>query len=217
MSSSRRSSTTFPKATSTFPISFRRCSKSVSAWASIATTGCGSTSVDRTITCRPSRLGATRSFSRGQQARTDHLPPVTRPVHQVFPSSRATSIAPDGQLYPVPNDMDAEAAFAQIGAAAHRHRSRGGRVVAVQGLGFVGAAVAAAVATATDDFGRPLYFVVGVDLPQPDTYWKVARINAGLAPVGSPDPELLHAIHEAVFTNANLVATTAEDAYALAD
>ena len=39
------------------------------------------------------------------------------------------------------------------------------RTVCVQGLGFVGAANAIAIAAARDSAGYPLYRVVGVDLP----------------------------------------------------
>ena len=39
------------------------------------------------------------------------------------------------------------------------------RTVCVQGLGFVGAANAIAIAAARDSAGHPLYRVVGVDLP----------------------------------------------------
>ena len=59
----------------------------------------------------------------------------------------------------------------------------------VQGLGFVGSAVAAVVAAARDEAGQPRYFVIGVDLPTPGGYWKVAKLNDGLVPFASPDPE----------------------------
>ena len=39
------------------------------------------------------------------------------------------------------------------------------KTVCVQGLGFVGAAMATAIALAVDDKGYPIYNVIGVDLP----------------------------------------------------
>jgi UDP-N-acetyl-D-glucosamine dehydrogenase len=87
----------------------------------------------------------------------------------------------------------------------------------VQGLGFVGAAVAAALASATDASGDPLYFVIGVDLATPESYWKVEKVNAGLPPIVSSDPELARLTHAAVHESRNLHATTCDEAYSLAD
>lgn len=91
------------------------------------------------------------------------------------------------------------------------------RTVAVQGLGFVGSAVAAVIAGATDQNGDPLYFVVGIDLPTENSYWKVATVALGDVPVGSPDPELPRLVREAVLETGNLMATAYEKAYTLAD
>ena len=49
------------------------------------------------------------------------------------------------------------------------------RKVCIQGLGYVGAAMAAAVAEAREASGEPVYDVVGVDLP---TSSGCARIDA---------------------------------------
>jgi nucleotide sugar dehydrogenase len=106
--------------------------------------------------------------------------------------------------------------FAAITRRAEEHRARGGRVVAVQGLGFVGAAVAAVIAAATDEAGEPRYLVLGVDLPSPLGYSKVAMINAGVSPVGAVDP-LLAAMTRKAAERGNLAATTCVEAYGLAD
>jgi nucleotide sugar dehydrogenase len=90
-------------------------------------------------------------------------------------------------------------------------------VVVVQGLGFVGSAVAAVVAGARDARGSPKHFVIGVDLPSPGGYWKVEKLRAGVCPVTAPDPELGGLIAEAVHAHKNLRATAGEEAYALAD
>src|SRR6266516_1015655 len=67
-------------------------------------------------------------------------------------------------------------------------------VVVVQGLGFVGSAMAAAVADAHDRVGRPYFNVVGVDLPTPAGIATVEAINAGVAPIVNTDLRLEHAL-----------------------
>jgi nucleotide sugar dehydrogenase len=129
----------------------------------------------------------------------------------------AESVAPDGTVYPVPSPRELRASFEECAAAASAHREQGGHVVVVQGLGFVGAAVAATVAGATLDDGRPVHFVVGVDLPSPQGYWKVAKLNDGEPPFHAPDPELDRLVREGACERRNLRATACEEAYGLAD
>lgn len=88
-------------------------------------------------------------------------------------------------------------------------------VVCVQGLGFVGSAMAVAVADARDARGDPCFSVVGVDLPTPDGRAKVDAIAAGRLPVAANDDALRTALAAAV-ERGNLVATTDETAYGLA-
>jgi UDP-N-acetyl-D-glucosamine dehydrogenase len=133
------------------------------------------------------------------------------------PARADMSVGPEGERFAIPSEADVAAEFRLISEDAERHRRQGGQVVVVQGLGFVGAAVAAAVASAVDDQGRHLHYVIGVDLARPETYWKVARINAGMPAVVSADPELAALTRRAVVTTGNLRATTAEEAYRLAD
>lgn len=127
------------------------------------------------------------------------------------------AIAPDGASYPIPAPSELQADFEALRARAQAHRARGGKVVAVQGLGFVGSAVAAVIASARNADGESAYFVLGTDLATPQSYWKVARINAGEVPIPSPDEELTALIADGVKTANNLAATTSEEAYALAD
>jgi nucleotide sugar dehydrogenase len=124
----------------------------------------------------------------------------------------AVSRAPDGAEYLVPAPAEIDAQFAEI-----EKRAEGRRVVVVQGLGFVGAAVAAVIAAAGDENGDPLYFVVGVDLPTPSAFWKIAKINAGYAPIASPDAEFDQLVSDAVSQTRNLCATASEKAYGLAE
>lgn len=127
------------------------------------------------------------------------------------------SLAPDGASYPIPSANDLRTEFDALRARLEEHRARGGKVVAVQGLGFVGSAVAAVIAAARNADGDPMYFVVGTDLATPQSYWKVARINAGEVPIPSPDEELTALIADGVMKTRNLAATTSEESYALAD
>jgi UDP-N-acetyl-D-glucosamine dehydrogenase len=85
-------------------------------------------------------------------------------------------------------------------------------VVCVQGLGFVGSAMAAVVADARGPRGGPRFNVVGVDLPTTEGRAKVAAINAGRLPVAANDAKLEAALVGAV-ARGNLVATTDEHAY----
>ena len=127
------------------------------------------------------------------------------------------SKAPDGSEYVIPSMADFESKFERIAREAELQRIQGKQIIVVQGLGFVGSAVAAAIAGTKDSFGKPKFFVVGVDLPTPESYWKVAKLSDGLAPFDSPDPELSTCVYDAVHKTQNLYTTVLEDAYSLAD
>jgi nucleotide sugar dehydrogenase len=99
------------------------------------------------------------------------------------------------------------AGLERIAAAAAAHD---GTVVAVQGLGFVGTAVCAALSAT----GRHL--VIGVDLPGEAGAPKVEAIAAGRAPFGAPDPSLADSLARGA-AEGRLFATTCEAAYGLAD
>jgi nucleotide sugar dehydrogenase len=70
-------------------------------------------------------------------------------------------------------------------------------LVCVQGLGFVGAAMALAVADARDDQGRPCYQVVGLDLPNPLGRARIEALNQGRFPFAHADPGLESALGRA--------------------
>ncbi len=129
----------------------------------------------------------------------------------------ARARAPDGGVYDIPSAQQRQAAFDAIRAEAEAWRGRGAQIAVVQGLGFVGAAVAACISAARSENGDPAFFVIGLDLATPSGYWKVARINEGRAPIASPDPELPKLIAEGVDDAQNLRATTQQEALALAD
>jgi UDP-N-acetyl-D-glucosamine dehydrogenase len=88
-------------------------------------------------------------------------------------------------------------------------------VVCVQGLGFVGAAMAAAIAAAKDERGAPRFDVIGIELDNPQGRARASCINAGAFPFESPDPLIADAVGSA-HRAGNLVATTDDAAFRLA-
>jgi UDP-N-acetyl-D-glucosamine dehydrogenase len=124
------------------------------------------------------------------------------------------SHAPDGTVYPLP---DEERDRAEVEALQEWAKSAGRPVVVVQGVGFVGSAMAVAVASSRDASGNAKYSVIGVDLPRPATFWKICQGNAGRLPVDATDAELVEAHRRAVKDENNLRFSWLEAAYALAD
>ena len=90
------------------------------------------------------------------------------------------------------------------------------RRVCIQGLGFVGAAMAVAVASARSADGNILYHVTGVDCETPTGCARVEAISCGKFPFSTADTSLHEALRLAHETG-NLCATTDESAYASAD
>ncbi|HEX5376227.1 MAG TPA: hypothetical protein VFW48_08705, partial [Solirubrobacterales bacterium] len=85
-------------------------------------------------------------------------------------------------------------------------------VACVQGLGFVGTAMALAIASARDAGGQPAFDVVGVELDSADGRAKAEGINRGELPISSADPEMDAALQRALEAG-NLRATTDPAAY----
>lgn len=85
-------------------------------------------------------------------------------------------------------------------------------VIAVQGLGFVGAVMSLVCANAINGD----YSVIGVDLPREDTYWKIRSINEGLFPVIASDPKI-EEYYNISRQKGNLLATFDPYAYSRAD
>ncbi len=88
-------------------------------------------------------------------------------------------------------------------------------IVCIQGLGFVGAAMAAAVASARDEAGELCFNVIGVDRSSPDGLGRIAAVNAGEFPFPTTDRKLAPALRDAQRFG-NLVATDDEHVYGLA-
>jgi UDP-N-acetyl-D-glucosamine dehydrogenase len=89
-------------------------------------------------------------------------------------------------------------------------------IVCVQGLGFVGAAMAVSIAAARDGEGKPFFNVIGVDLPVGAGLYAIVALNEGRFPSASTDANLLAAT-KAAHVNGNLVATDDASAYGLAE
>ena len=92
----------------------------------------------------------------------------------------------------------------------------GRKTVCVQGLGFVGSAMALAIANAKDTNGFPLYNVIGVDVPNEAGYKKASSINDGVFPFENNDKKLEKAQKDA-YKNGNLWATTDAGYFQYAD
>ncbi|MBK26598.1 MAG: nucleotide sugar dehydrogenase [Halobacteriovorax sp.] len=85
------------------------------------------------------------------------------------------------------------------------------KVICIQGLGFVGAAMCAVVSNSLDENGEN-YKVIGVDLDGE----RVQSINDGSFPINTNDPAMDEAIKRAT-SGGNLVATEKPDFYSIAD
>ncbi len=94
--------------------------------------------------------------------------------------------------------------------------SSGRQVVVVQGLGFVGAAMSVAVATAKDANGQGPYDVMGLDLATDSGLARVAALNRGEFPFETSDRELVAAAR-AAHESGRLHATTDTAVLATAD
>lgn len=132
------------------------------------------------------------------------------------PPGSLDSTAFDGMRYPIPDPEARDAAFTRLNERVLAARADGMRIVVVQGLGFVGAVMAAVIANASQA-GRPRYFVIGVDLPTAGAYWKVAMLLESRAPVVSEDPAIQAYVDRGVGERRNLTAVADERAYSLAD
>ncbi len=91
----------------------------------------------------------------------------------------------------------------------------GRQIVVVQGLGFVGTAMVAALAAARDAKGRPSYAVIGLDLADSAGMRKIAAVRRGEPPIVSTDAALDAAFREAAKAG-NLTATANASALRLA-
>tara|TARA_B110000459_G_scaffold196919_1_gene239632 strand:- start:2024 stop:3517 length:1494 start_codon:yes stop_codon:yes gene_type:complete len=86
------------------------------------------------------------------------------------------------------------------------------KIVVVQGLGFVGAVMSLVCANAVTEE----YAVIGVDLANENTYWKIKSINDGIFPLIADDPKITE-FFDSTKEKGNLFATYDPAAYQYAD
>ena len=110
-----------------------------------------------------------------------------------------------GKVYELPLGKD------EVEINSFLNNNSGKKIVAVQGLGFVGAAMSLVVANSKEN-----YAVIGVDTASEVGYWKIASINEGELPLVSSDVKLKQYFDTAK-ENGNLYATYDSYAYSLAD
>ena len=111
------------------------------------------------------------------------------------------------QAYEIPDSVDDRDAIIEFLA-----RNSGKKVVVVQGLGFVGAVMSIVCANALTEE----YAVIGVDLANENTYWKIRSINDGIFPLIADDPKISQ-FFENSREKGNLLATCDPIAYEYAD
>ncbi|MCB5247436.1 MAG: nucleotide sugar dehydrogenase [Candidatus Cloacimonetes bacterium] len=127
------------------------------------------------------------------------------------------SLAPDGTEYQIPTEEENARERETLIKITEEQRALGRKIVAVQGLGFVGCVMATVVADATDKNGEPIYFVHGHQRASKRSFWKVPVINSGEPPVSSSDPEVPQIFHRTVVEKKNFRATSEDSVYSLVD
>lgn len=127
------------------------------------------------------------------------------------------SINPAGEKFPLPEENDYQPEFNRVKELADHAREKGQEVVVVMGAGFVGAVMAAVVASTRDKARNFSKFVIVCQRPSTRSYWKIPMLNRGVSPVKSEDPEVDLLIDQCVNKEKTLIATFNSDCLKLAD
>jgi len=128
------------------------------------------------------------------------------------------SVSPEGEKFALPADHEYAKEYERLSGIVQEQRSKGREIVAVMGLGFVGAVMAAVVADSVDpETGEPGKFVIGMQRPSTRSYWKIPLFNKGISPVKAEDPAVEELIKRCVMEKGSLTATFSYDALKLAD
>jgi UDP-N-acetyl-D-glucosamine dehydrogenase len=127
------------------------------------------------------------------------------------------SVSPSGEVFPLPSPEEYAGELERVEALASAAKAEGKEVVVVMGVGFVGAVMAAIMADAVDEKGRPSKFVVGCQRPSTRSYWKIPLLNRGVSPVKAEDPEVDVLISRCVAEKRTLTATFNSDCLKFAD
>ena len=126
------------------------------------------------------------------------------------------SISPSNEKFEIPDNKKTVEEISIIKNLCKQERNNGKEIVVVIGLGYVGAVVAAVIADCEINDKNP-YFVLGVDIPSKESYWKIAKINYGKSPFNVADPEVEKIFERTVNKKKNLKATWVKEAYTQAD
>jgi len=127
------------------------------------------------------------------------------------------SLAPDGTEYQLPSQEESEKERIVLKQITEEQRKLGRKIVAVQGMGFVGCVMATVVADAVGSDGKPIYYVHGQQRTSRRSFWKVPMINKGIPPVSSSDKEVPEIFHRCVVEKKNFRATWEDYVYELVD
>ena len=128
------------------------------------------------------------------------------------------SISPDGEKFALPQQDDYKREYERLSTIVKREREKGREIVAVMGLGFVGAVMAAVAADTVDkETGKPNKFVIGMQRPSTRSFWKIPLFNKGISPVSAEDPAVKELIESGVRKKKTLTATYTYDALTFAD
>jgi nucleotide sugar dehydrogenase len=111
------------------------------------------------------------------------------------------------ECYEIPNDLNDTKRIDDF-----LFRNKGKKVVVVQGLGFVGAVMSLVCANAVTDE----YAVIGIDLLNENSYWKIKSINDGFFPLIADDPKIT-TFFEKSKIKGNFIATYDPEVYKHAD
>jgi len=112
-----------------------------------------------------------------------------------------------GKVYPIPENKDDSQRI-----NAFLNSNKGKKLIVVQGLGFVGAVMSIVCANALHEE----YAVIGIDLPNPESYWKICSINEGTFPIISSDKKVDEYFQNSIKKN-NFYATFDTYAFKKAD
>ncbi len=127
------------------------------------------------------------------------------------------SVCPNNEKFSLPSDADYSKELKRLQRAVDQQRRMGREIVVVMGVGFVGAVMAGVVADAVDAQGQPSKFVIGMQRPSSRSFWKIAYLNRGVAPVEADDPEVARMIRRCVQEKKTLTATFTYEVLGLAD
>jgi UDP-N-acetyl-D-glucosamine dehydrogenase len=111
------------------------------------------------------------------------------------------------EQYIIPDILDDS-----VGIETFLSQNQGKKVIVVQGLGFVGAVMSLVCANALTEE----YAVIGVDLANENTFWKIKSINDGQFPLIADDPKIAKFFDESK-RKGNFYATYDPFAYKYAD